>query len=308
MKTDTHFIKPVRCAALLALLLAVFAAVTPFLNMISAEDTNMNTLILDMDMSYGRIRLTWSSEEEGAEADRYTVTLQSVDESGNTEDLISDICDYSYLQADEYVLYACQEHGVPHRMRFVAEGFSGDTKTAEGFSELFDPADLWPEKETLSFGTDIPMETVRYISWDSNGTAAEDNWHYTAACSADGAVLYYSLPGETEREKTLSSSAWEGLLDIISKGQMERVIFSDPTIQELDGGSEDISVSWKDDSRENISSLYRFSSDAGTREELKAWFSSNTPGHLFGWKVWAIGAAVLMLIAAAAIIIIKNRI
>lgn len=257
-----------------------------------AEDNVMAELHPVTNRSYGAFRIEW---EEAEGADGYNAILQSVDEEGNAEDLVTGYCWYPNVSVRDYVLYSCQENGVPYRMRFRIEALSDGEKTAEGYSEEFDPREIWPEKERLDFGTDIPLDSIRYVSWDSSGMTVESNWSYTASCYGGETLFSFSRPGKGEAERKLSSRQWDRLCSLISQGHMERDYYEDPTLEILDGGDERIRIAWDSGDKE-ISHLYRFVSERSVEDEIKNWFNSREKLSILGWKKWTLIISCILII------------
>ncbi len=256
-----------------------------------------------IDRSYESFRLRWD-EPEDLTFDIYRVTL--LDAGDETGQALSLEYSGSFINGEEIVLYYCQEFGVPNLMRFRVEAVEGDTVTAEGYTETFDPSEFWPEKETLQFGTDIPEGSVISVSSYSRGETAEANWSYNAARYGGEMKIYYSAAGQQEREKKLTKGDWDKLWSILLKGRMKRKHFSDPSVEVLDGSSSGMEVSW-DCGEKDISGLYRFDADSEVREELQRFLEKRASDPLRSWVFWLFAAALLILAAGAAVMIRRMR-
>ncbi len=265
---------------------------------VHGENREMVDLNVELDRSYGRCRVRWE-EPAGYEGRLdYRVILLAVSEDGSESPKTVEHSASPFFQADDYIAYICQEEGFPFLMRIRVEGSLDGEKAAEGVSEKFDPRDVFPEKEVLEFGTDIPMETVRSVSLFSSGMAAEDNWDITVSHFGDEYTLYYSGASVRDSERRLKEKDWEQLMSILKKGNMIRKQVMDPSIEVLDGGSSGIEVSWKDEKSENAPTYYRFNADDSVREELSAWLSSKSKDGFLKWVLPAAGLlAVLTVIA-----------
>ncbi|MBR2739908.1 MAG: hypothetical protein IKD87_04495 [Oscillospiraceae bacterium] len=264
---------------------------------------NMRSIEPVIDRSYESFRLRWE-EPEDLTFDLYRVTLLDAgDENGEALSL-----EYSgsFINGEEIVLYYCQEFGVPDLMRFRVEAVEGDTVTAEGFTEAFDPSEFWPQKETLQFGTDIPEGSVISVSSYSRGETAEANWSYNAARYGGEMKIYYSAAGQQEKEKKLTKGDWDKLWSILLKGRMKRKHFSDPSVEVLDGSSSGMEVSW-DSGEKDISGLYRFDADSEVREELQRFLERRASDPLRSWVFWLFAAALLILAAGAAVMIRRMK-
>ena len=264
---------------------------------------NMRSIEPVIDRSYESFRLRWE-EPEDLTFDLYRVTLLDAgDENGEALSL-----EYSgsFINGEEIVLYYCQEFGVPDLMRFRVEAVEGDTVTAEGFTEAFDPSEFWPQKETLQFGTDIPEGSVISVSSYSRGETAEANWSYNAARYGGEMKIYYSAAGQQEKEKKLTKGDWDKLWSILLKGRMKRKHFSDPSVEVLDGSSSGMEVSW-DSGEKDISGLYRFDADSEVREELQRFLERRASDPLRSWVFWLFAAALLILAADAAVMIRRMK-
>ena len=264
---------------------------------------NMRSIEPVIDRSYESFRLRWE-EPEDLTFDLYRVTLLDAgDENGEALSL-----EYSgsFINGEEIVLYYCQEFGAPDLMRFRVEAVEGDTVTAEGFTEAFDPSEFWPQKETLQFGTDIPEGSVISVSSYSRGETAEANWSYNAARYGGEMKIYYSAAGQQEKEKKLTKGDWDKLWSILLKGRMKRKHFSDPSVEVLDGSSSGMEVSW-DSGEKDISGLYRFDADSEVREELQRFLERRASDPLRSWVFWLFAAALLILAAGAAVMIRRMK-
>ncbi|MBQ1358536.1 MAG: hypothetical protein IIY63_04925 [Oscillospiraceae bacterium] len=264
---------------------------------------NMRSIEPVIDRSYESFRLRWD-EPEDLTFDIYRVTL--LDAGDETGQALSLEYSGSFIDGEEIVLYYCQEFGVPKLMRFRVEAVEGDTVTAEGFTEAFDPSEFWPEKETLKFGTDIPEGSVISVSSYSRGETAEANWSYHAARYGGEMKIYYSAAGQQEKEKKLTKGDWDKLWSILLKGRMKRKHFSDPSVEVLDGSSSGMEVSW-DSGEKDISGLYRFDADSEVREELQRFLEKRASDPLRSWVFWLFAAALLILAAGAAVMIRRMK-
>ena len=256
-----------------------------------------------IDRSYESFRLRWE-EPEDLTFDIYRVTL--LDAGDETGEALSLEYSGSFINGEEIVLYYCQEFGVPNLMRFRVEALEGDTVTAEGYTETFDPSEFWPEKETLQFGTDIPEGSVISVSSFSRGETTEANWSYSADRYGDEMKIYYSAAGQQEKEKKLTKGDWDKLWSILLKGRMKRKHFSDPSVEVLDGSSSGMEVSW-DSGEKDISGLYRFDADSEVREELQRFLERRASDPLRSWVFWLFAAALLILAAGVAVMIRRMR-
>ena len=256
-----------------------------------------------IDRSYESFRLRWE-EPEDLTFDIYRVTL--LDAGDETGEALSLEYSGSFINGEEIVLYYCQEFGVPELLRFRVEAVEGDTVTAEGYTEAFDPSEFWPEKETLQFGTDIPEGSVISVSSYSRGETAEANWSYSAARYGGEMKIYYSAAGQQEKEKKLTKGDWDKLWSILLKGRMKRKHFSDPSVEVLDGSSSGMEVSW-DSGEKDISGLYRFDADSEVREELQRFLERRASDPLRSWVFWLFAAALLILAAGVAVMIRRMR-
>ena len=268
---------------------------------VHGEERKMLGLNVVIDLSYGRCLVRWD-EPAGYEGKLdYRVTLLAVSEDGTESPGLSERCEGTAFQADGHVAYTCQEEGFPFRMRIRVEGTLDGEKVAEGVSEAFVPEDVFPKRETLEFGTDIPMAAIRSVSMFSSGMAAEDNWNVTASHYGDAYTLYSSGASVRDTEFRLKEKDWERLLSILRKGKMVRKYVMDPAIEVLDGGSSRISVSWEDGKSENASEYYRFDADDSVREELSGWLSSKAKAGPLKRVLPAAG--VLAVLAVLALLI-----
>lgn len=264
---------------------------------------NMRSIEPVIDRSYESFRLRWD-EPEDLTFDLYRVTL--LDAGDETGKALSLEYSGSFIDGEEIVLYYCQEFGVPDLMRFRVEAVEGDTVTAEGYTETFDPSEFWPEKETLQFGTDIPEGSVISVSSFSRGETAEANWSYSASRYGGEMKIYYSAAGQQEKEKKLTKGDWDKLWSILLKGRMKRKHFSDPSVEVLDGSSSGMEVSW-DSGEKDISGLYRFDADSEVREELQRFLEKRASDPLRSWGFWLFAAALLILAAGAAVMIRRMK-
>lgn len=293
-----------KAIAILALFLLLFSLIGMIPVFAKEEGEEMENLAVELDFSYGRCRCEWE-EPAGMEGQfTYNVTLQAVSESGEAGSLISETTYYPSFQADDYIAYACQENGFPYRMRILVEGSADGEKTAEGVSEAFDPRDVFPEKKELVFGTDIPLERICGITWDSFSDEAEGNWSRSVRKFEDEVTFYSSGVGKKDIERKLKDSDWDQLLSILSKGYMERSYVMDPTIQVLDGSGSGIKVDWEDE-KENVPSYYSFVEDEKVRGELQDWLLKKEKGSFS----WILPAAIVILccLVLAVILLLKRK-
>ena len=299
--------KKIAVVLLLAAILMMLPGFTPVCYAdTEKEDNNMENIEITLDRMHNRCYVKW--EKPTAEGDgEYTAIVESVDESGNAKEAIRTQVYYNSFDADHYVAYSCQEDGFPYRMRVRIQYYNGEELVAEGVSDTFDPREVFPEKETLEFGTDIPLEAVRAFSWDSSGMSIEMNWHMGVSHYGDEYTFYSSHPPKGEKEKKMKKSEWDQIVSIIAKGTVKRDYIRDPEMIELDGGGEGFAVSWNDDEHENWQTYYVYVADAETEEELQKWLESKEKGPLGSIKFWSVVVPVFLGAVGAVITVLKNR-
>ena len=270
------------------------------------EDKKMENITITLERPHNRCVCKWDKPDIEGE-DEYTVILEAVDEKGNAEEVLRTEVYYHLFDADNYAAYACQEKGFPYMMRIRVEYYSGGELAAEGISELFDPRELFPEKETLQFGTDIPLDSIKYISWDSAGMSIEANWHLGVSHYGDEYMFYSSRAGKKDIEKKIKKSDWDQAVAIVAKGWMRRNYISDPELVILDGGGEGVAVSWQAEEHETLQTFYSYAANAETEEALEKWLSSKEKGVFGNLKFWAMLAPVFAGGAGALAYFLKHR-
>ena len=269
-------------------------------------DTTMEQLVITLDRMHNRCLAKWEKPSVNGSGE-YTAIIESVDESWNAKEAIRTQVYYNSFDADHYVAYACQENGFPYMMRVRVEYYNGDQLVAEGVSDTFDPREVFPEKEVLEFGTDIPLDAIRAFSWDSSGMSIESNWHISVAHYGDDYVFYSSHPPKGEKEKKMKKSEWDQIVSIIGKGKVERDYIRDPEMIELDGGGEGFAISWNDEEHENWQTYYVYTADAETEEELQKWLEAKEKGGLGSLKFWSVVVPVFLGAVGAVITVLRSR-
>ena len=270
------------------------------------EGNEMENIAITLERPNNRCVCKWDKPAAEGE-DEYTVILEAVDEKGNAEEVFRTQVYYHLFDADNYAAYACQENGFPYMMRIRVEYYSGGELAAEGTSEQFDPRDLFPEKETLQFGTDIPLDSIKYISWDSAGMSIEANWHLGVSHYGDEYMFYSSRAGKNDIEKKIKKADWDKVVAIVAEGWMERDYISDPELVIMDGGGEGVAVSWQDEEHENLQTFYSYAADAETEEALQKWLASKEKGIFRNLKFWSFLVPVFAGGAGAIAYFLKHR-
>lgn len=268
-------------------------------------ETAMENIDITLNRMHNRCLCSWEKPSAEGNGD-YTVIVEAVDESGNAREAIRAQAYYSYFDADHYVAYVCQEEGFPYRMRVRVQYYNGEDLAAEGVSDTFDPREVFPEKEVLEFGKDIPLDSIKYLSWDSAGMSIEANWHMGVSHYGDEYTFYTTRPGQNEKEKKIKKSDWDQVVAIIAKGKVKRDRIMDPDMVELDGGGEGFAIAWEDDEHENWQTYYSYVADEETAEELQKWLKAKDKTVISGWKLWALIPAFVVAAAGAAVMFFKK--
>ena len=269
-------------------------------------DTKMENITVALDTAYGRHNAKWEKPFVAVNND-YVVYVQAVDEDGTAKDLFKTDCYYNIFTADDYVAYVCQEYGFPYLVRLRVECSVDGETVAEGISDTFDPREIYPEKEILKFGTDIPLDAIRAFSWDSAGMSIEANWHIGVSHYGDEYIFTSSQAGQGEKEKKIKKSDWDEIVSIIAKGYMKRDYIMDPEMVVLDGGGEGFALSWKDNEHENYQSYYSYKADEETEEELQRWLQQKDKTTLKKSRLFILISSIVAAAGGVAVLLFKFK-
>ncbi|MBQ1289098.1 MAG: hypothetical protein IIY23_02925 [Erysipelotrichaceae bacterium] len=221
---------------IICLLLSLFCGVSVH------ADTKEDTMDIELKIEHGRVRLEWP---EFADAS-YRITLKAVGE--DTEELYhTEIVSNTYY-AEEIVAYCCLENGFPDRMCFLVECVVDDEVKTSGQSDLFDPRDVFPEKETLHIGEDVRTEDIKGFYWLTNGPYVEANQRIDFYRSGDDYIMegsFYEDGKEKKVDRKLSEDEWIEFLSIISQGEIHREHVMDPDIEVLDVSVAYMKIDWE---------------------------------------------------------------
>ena len=258
---------------------------------------------IDLECEHGRIRLEWE-ESEGAQ---YRIAVLGVDENGMEKELYENTIMSNVFYGEDLVAYSCQENGFPYRMRFLVECILNDEVQTSGRSDVFDPKDIFPEKEILIIGEDIKTEDIDGFSWTTSGPYVEANQRIDFYREGDDHVLegyYYEDGKEIKLDRRLSEDEWIEFLAIISQGNVKRKYIMDPEIQVLDGSENYMKISWK--SMSDIENRYYIFAPLD-RESLIDWLKEKGDTRLDTPTRIGIGLLGAMVLGALTIIIKGRR-
>lgn len=226
---------------------------------------------VQMESEYGQMNLSWQKPEFIRGNDTYTVAAEGLKGSEFIRLYEMQITD-TFFRATDVIAYVCQENGFYEQLRFFIVAYDDGKDVGYAYTETFDPRQYFPEKERLVYGEDVSMSDIRTLDVHSNGMAAEDNWSYFVV--HDGSTeMYFNKAGSEERRITLNNGQWQKILDYLARGEIVRKRVMDPEIVILDGGEQDISVTWNG-MKEIEESYYHVSLDAGDRQQLLDYLES----------------------------------
>jgi hypothetical protein len=226
---------------------------------------------VQMESEYGQMNLSWQKPEFIKGNDTYTVAAEGLKGREFIRLYEMQITD-TFFRATDVIAYVCQENGFYEQLRFFIVAYDDGKDVGYAYTETFDPRQYFPEKERLVYGEDVSMSDIRTLDVRSNGMAAEDNWSYFVV--HDGSTeMYFNKAGSEERRITLNNGQWQKILDYLARGEIVRKRVMDPEIVILDGGEQDISVTWNG-MKEIEESYYHVSLDAGDKQQLLDYLES----------------------------------
>lgn len=226
---------------------------------------------VQMESEYGQMNLSWQKPEFISGNDTYRVIAEGL--RGREFVRLYEIqTAETFFRATDVIAYVCQENGFYEQLRFFIIAYDEGRDVGYAYTETFDPRLYFPEKETLAYGEDVSMSDIRTLDVHSNGMAAEDNWSYYVV--HDGSTeMYFNKAGSEEKRITLNNGQWQKILDYLARGEIVRKRVMDPEIVILDGGEQDISVTWNG-MKDIEESYYHVSLDADDRQQLIEYLGS----------------------------------
>ena len=257
---------------------------------------------VETENAHNNVWVRWEVPEDAAAAETWLI-VQAVHADGSTEDLLKTRQLYTAVQGSDYIAYVCQENGFPEHVRFRVEVYNaGDELEAYGESELLDPAEIFPQKEELLIGTDIPEERITSFAWTESGTTAESNNYFYISRISGGISYEASWHDSTGRSKEVSKQLkeddWQKLLGYLRQGSVVRKYVMDPEIEVLDGSYVGAKIEWQDmKPSEEMYYVFSAADRSGLRQYCESLGSASFPGWIAAGGAFAAAAAVLSAFA-----------
>ncbi len=260
-----------------------------------AEENEMKA---ELTQDYGQLNIT-TENPEGTDSLRVCLVSEG-------EILTSTSAQGTYYRALDFLAYYCQSNPMPETAHFLVQALKGEEVIAEAETESFRPADFYPEKKELHFEEDVKLEDVTAFSWQTNGMYVEA-FNSFSLYEKDGVwrieAEYYTEKGQhREINRKMKPKEVEQLKQLLAKGYLKRKSTMDPEIIILDGGTDEMRVSWKDMGYRNRL-FYLFC--PADRKEMTDWLYSLHKGNLL--LLFGAGGISLVLISGLALFHIKKK-
>ena len=234
--------KAIMLAVLMVLLSVTSVSQEKVMDMnIESENGVLFVFEVELNKDYGNLALSWEKPEFIKGRDTYRICVEG--RTGREYSRLYECEVYErYNRVTDYVAYSCQEKGFYEAVRFFIIAYDDGRDVGYAVTEDLDPCEFFPEKEVMFIGDEIKKEDITVFSYHTYGTTAESN--NSIYVSHDSQIISITQAGK-EKERKLTETQWQKILEFISKGKVVRKYVMDPEIIMLDGSGEETSISWK---------------------------------------------------------------
>ena len=217
-----------------------------------AEDGDDSQLSLGFEMDTYYATITIDVKEDSllelvSDDDLYRVVFRVTLEDVSGNSLASYETRYHFIVATDYLNYYLQENGFIDQARFRITALLDGKQLATGVTDYVECRDFYPEQEELLIGPDVNLFDVNAVFFKATASYREGNYSYEVHRYYDEYVLYadyYDSLGYHDIERNISEKQYQEIIDIISRGKLIRKYVMDPELEILDGGSEEVEISW----------------------------------------------------------------